>query len=69
MTEQVGVDGNVFGSNDNWKGLGVFLDSFDNDAMVSCHVRYIFLFLHPLTQQEHITFVRSLILYFRPDKL
>ena len=35
FTEQTGVEGPVFGSNDNWKGLGVFLDSFDNDALVS----------------------------------
>ncbi|KAK7096012.1 protein ERGIC-53-like isoform X2 [Littorina saxatilis] len=31
FTEQKGTEGNVFGSNDQWKGLGVFLDSFDND--------------------------------------
>ncbi len=31
-TESVGTEGPVFGSNDNWKGLGIFLDSFDNDA-------------------------------------
>lgn len=33
FTETPGVEGPVFGSNDNWKGLGVFLDSFDNDAL------------------------------------
>jgi mannose-binding lectin 1 len=33
FTEQAGVEGPVFGSNDQWKGLGVFLDSFDNDAL------------------------------------
>lgn len=44
MTEQSGVDGHVFGSNDNWKGLGVFLDSFDNDALVSHHVSSPFFF-------------------------
>ena len=35
FTEKPGVDGTVFGSNDQWKGLGIFLDSFDNDALVS----------------------------------
>ena len=34
FTEEAGVEGSVFGSNDQWKGLGVFLDSFDNDALV-----------------------------------
>lgn len=27
-------DSVVFGSADKWKGLGVFLDSFDNDGQV-----------------------------------
>ncbi len=35
FTEQMGTEGNVFGSNDHWKGLGIFLDSFDNDGKVS----------------------------------
>ena len=26
-----GVEGPVYGSNDQWIGLGVFFDSFDND--------------------------------------
>ena len=34
FTEQKGSEGQVFGSNDQWKGLGVFLDSFDNDNQV-----------------------------------
>lgn len=29
-----GIEGPVFGSNDYWKGLGVFFDSFDNDGQV-----------------------------------
>ncbi|CAF1118935.1 unnamed protein product [Rotaria sp. Silwood1] len=33
FTENPGVEGSVFGSNDQWKGLGIFLDSFDNDAL------------------------------------
>uniref|UniRef100_A0A1W7RAJ5 Protein ERGIC-53 n=1 Tax=Hadrurus spadix TaxID=141984 RepID=A0A1W7RAJ5_9SCOR len=31
-TDKKGVEGPVFGSNDNWVGLGVFFDSFDNDG-------------------------------------
>ncbi|XP_035229914.1 protein ERGIC-53-like [Stegodyphus dumicola] len=31
-TENKGVEGPVFGSNDHWVGLGVFFDSFDNDG-------------------------------------
>ncbi|XP_067940041.1 protein ERGIC-53-like [Watersipora subatra] len=30
--EKEGMTGSVFGSRDNWNGLGVFFDSFDNDA-------------------------------------
>ncbi|CAG7838364.1 unnamed protein product [Allacma fusca] len=30
-TEERAVEGPVFGSKDQWKGLGVFFDSFDND--------------------------------------
>lgn len=29
------MTGPVFGSRDMWNGLGVFFDSFDNDAQVS----------------------------------
>ncbi|KAL5019807.1 hypothetical protein ScPMuIL_002699 [Solemya velum] len=32
FTEARGDDGTVFGGKDQWKGLGVFLDSFDNDG-------------------------------------
>lgn len=31
-TATTGVEGPVFGANDYWNGLGIFLDSFDNDA-------------------------------------
>lgn len=34
-TDKAGIEGPVFGSNDYWTGLGVFLDSFDNDGQVS----------------------------------
>ncbi|XP_065195902.1 protein ERGIC-53-like [Sycon ciliatum] len=32
FTEQKGTSGPVFGSSDQWHGLGVFFDSFDNDG-------------------------------------
>lgn len=31
-TSEKGTEGNVFGSNDKWNGLGIFFDSFDNDG-------------------------------------
>lgn len=31
----MGKPGPVFGSSDNWKGMGLFFDSFDNDGEVS----------------------------------
>ncbi|ROT63057.1 protein ERGIC-53 isoform X1 [Penaeus vannamei] len=31
FTDKPGVEGPVFGSSDQWNGLGVFFDSFDND--------------------------------------
>lgn len=30
--QEKGIEGPVFGSNDKWNGLGIFFDSFDNDA-------------------------------------
>ena len=36
----MGTDGPVFGSNDNWNGLGIFLDSFDNDGQVIILMNY-----------------------------
>ena len=32
--------GPVFGSNDMWKGLGIFFDSFDNDGQVRSNSMY-----------------------------
>ncbi|XP_057316720.1 protein ERGIC-53-like [Hydractinia symbiolongicarpus] len=32
FTEEMGKPGPVFGSSDNWKGMGLFFDSFDNDG-------------------------------------
>ena len=40
FTENKGIEGPVFGSNDYWKGLGVFFDSFDNDGQVNKQVIY-----------------------------
>jgi hypothetical protein len=28
------IEGPVFGNQDQWKGLGLFFDSFDNDNLV-----------------------------------
>jgi mannose-binding lectin 1 len=33
FTEDRAQEGPVFGNSDNWKGLGVFFDSFDNDGL------------------------------------
>lgn len=35
FTEEQGLDGPVFGAADKWNGVGIFFDSFDNDAKVS----------------------------------
>lgn len=35
VTGEAGLEGPVYGSSDRWKGVGLFLDSFDNDAKVS----------------------------------
>nr|XP_060617329.1 protein ERGIC-53 [Anolis sagrei ordinatus] len=32
FTEEQGLEGPVFGAADNWNGVGIFFDSFDNDA-------------------------------------
>jgi len=32
-TEKRAEEGPVFGSADNWNGLGIFFDSFDNDGL------------------------------------
>lgn len=42
--ESEGMTGPVFGSRDNWKGLGVFFDSFDNDAKVCTMVYSLWLY-------------------------
>ena len=35
FTQNAGVEGPVFGNSEVWRGLGVVLDSFDNDGLVS----------------------------------
>lgn len=35
FTQEQGSEGPVFGNMDVWRGLGVMLDSFDNDGLVS----------------------------------
>lgn len=39
FTESPGAEGMVLGNTDMWRGLGVLLDSFDNDGLVST-IRY-----------------------------
>ena len=40
-----GIEGPVFGSNDYWKGLAVFFDSFDNDGQVGTELHVLY-FMH-----------------------
>ena len=40
MTAEKGGEGPVYGSSDRWRGVGLFLDSFDNDAQVSKIARH-----------------------------
>ena len=35
FTSEPGQEGPVYGNSDTWKGLALFLDSFDNNGMVS----------------------------------
>lgn len=34
FTAEQGLDGPVYGAADQWNGIGVFFDSFDNDGKV-----------------------------------
>lgn len=34
FTAEQGLDGPVYGAADQWNGVGVFFDSFDNDGKV-----------------------------------
>ena len=35
MISEPGSEGQVYGNIGTWKGVGLFLDSFDNDGLVS----------------------------------
>jgi hypothetical protein len=35
LVEEPGTLGPVFGARDNWNGIGIFIDSYDNDGLVS----------------------------------
>ena len=35
FTQNPGTEGPVFGNTEVWRGVGVMLDSFDNDGLVS----------------------------------
>lgn len=48
-TEERGQDGPIFGGKDQWKGLGVFFDSYDNDQLNNNP--YIMIILNDGTQQ------------------
>lgn len=34
FTAEQGLDGPVYGAADQWNGIGIFFDSFDNDGKV-----------------------------------
>lgn len=38
FTSEQGLDGPVYGAADQWNGIGVFFDSFDNDGKVGVSV-------------------------------
>ena len=38
FTTEQGLDGPVYGAADQWNGVGVFFDSFDNDGKVSVYL-------------------------------
>ena len=42
FTETEGKLGPVFGGQDQWKGMGLFLDSYDNDGQVTCQFNVCF---------------------------
>lgn len=44
-TQERAIEGNVFGSKDQWKGLGVFMDTADPANQVSSARPWFFLFL------------------------
>jgi len=50
-TSEQGKEGDVFGSSDEWKGIGVFFDSFDNDGLQNNP--YIMVVLNDGTKKFH----------------
>jgi len=55
----------VFGSADNWNGLGIFFDSFDNDGLHNNP--YISVMLNDGTKSyDHDTYVCSVVISHRP---
>lgn len=36
FTSEIGSEGLAFGNSEVWTGLGIMLDSFDNNGLVSC---------------------------------
>lgn len=51
FTQSRGIEGDVFGSSDQWTGLGVFFDSFDNDGLQNNP--YIMLMVNDGTKNFH----------------
>lgn len=37
FTASQGLEGPVYGAADQWNGVGIFFDSFDNDGKVNAH--------------------------------
>ena len=61
-TQQRAEEGPVFGSMDNWNGLGVFFDSFDNDGLHNNP--YISVMLNDGTKSyDHDTYVANRHVY------
>jgi len=50
-TSERGKEGDVYGSSDEWKGVGVFFDSFDNDGLQNNP--YIMVVLNDGTKKFH----------------
>ena len=44
FTQNPGVEGQVFGNTEVWRGLGVMLDSFDNDGLVSMEMQAMYMY-------------------------
>lgn len=42
FTTAQGLDGPVYGAADNWNGIGIFFDSFDNDGKVGGQILWFY---------------------------